>query len=344
MATTYGMGQYRMQPNKTYITQINGDNTQDHSFSPKIVKIKANTYTYQDIYFDLGNNGFKYGEVYYLELILPPHSQYTSDIDIKICGQLNNSIDIKNQFQNIKQITVPNSLANTNFYKDVLLYEDPNNTTNNANDIINNSKSKISIINSSSDEASDGEVYRGSNNKYFLKNETNNNDDAEIINYQSARIIESWKLKDADEKPFVYHIIFSPKFDNGSEGYPYLYLEIDRNNEWNTNIQYIENGNLYRGIVIDIEQAELKVWKINNLLNDAFNFGMPSSLNHIGVWGHPEMYLAINGEQIQIGKNGFYELNDFNINNLGVVVQNEETDRFSIDYEFIISDDDEEGE
>lgn len=46
------------------------------------------------------------------------------------------------------------------------------------------------------------------------------------------------------------------------------------------------------------------------------------------------MYLAINGEQIQIGKNGFYELDDFNITNLGIVVKDENIDRFSIDYEF----------
>ena len=60
----------------------------------------------------------------------------------------------------------------------------------------------------------------------------------------------------------------------------------------------------------------------------------PSKLNHIGVWGHPEMYLAINGEQIQIGKTGLYELDDFEITNLGVVVQDFAIDRFTIDYEF----------
>jgi hypothetical protein len=47
------------------------------------------------------------------------------------------------------------------------------------------------------------------------------------------------------------------------------------------------------------------------------------------------MYLAINGEQIQIGKNGLYELDDFNITNLGVVVKDYDIDKFSIDYEFI---------
>jgi hypothetical protein len=46
------------------------------------------------------------------------------------------------------------------------------------------------------------------------------------------------------------------------------------------------------------------------------------------------MYLAINGEQIQIGKTGFYELDNFNITSLGVIVKDSNIDRFSIDYEF----------
>lgn len=340
MATNYGMGQYRMQQGTNYISLI-GKN-----IKPKFVEVQTNTYTYKDIYFDLQNirnndnnnnnnfNGFQYGDTYYLELKLPQHIQYSSDIDIKICGANSREIDIENQFQNIQQITVPSSLTNANFYKDVLLYLDPT-------DMTIDPKSKIGIIYPNSSEASNGEIYQ-KNGEYFLK--INNNNNIKIENYQSARITESWKLKDTDNNGIItYKIIFSPKFQIGAGGYPYLYLEIDRNNDWNTNIQYIENGTAYRGLFIDTNKAELNIYKINNLLGKDKIISQ-SSLNHIGIWGHPEMYLAINGEQIQIGKNGFYELDDFNITNLGVVVTNPNIDRFSIDYEFVISDDDEEGE
>lgn len=322
MATNYGMGQYRMQ-NIEYITLLNKE-----PIKPMTIEVQANTYTYKDIYFDLRNigndnfNSFQYGDTYYLELKLPQYIQYNSDIDIKICGINNGEIDIENQFQNIQQITLPSSLSNANFYKDVLLYLDPTDTAINP-------KSKIGIIHPNLHEASDGEIYQ-QNGEYFLKIDNDNN---KIKNYQSARITESWKLKDTDNNGIItYKIIFSPKFQIGT-GYPYLYLEIDRNNDWNTNIQYIENGTAYRGLFIDIDKAELNIYKIKNLLNE--NDIPQNSLNHIGIWGHPEMYLAINGEQIQIGKNGLYELDDFNITNLGVVVKDYDIDRFSIDYEFI---------
>jgi hypothetical protein len=59
-----------------------------------------------------------------------------------------------------------------------------------------------------------------------------------------------------------------------------------------------------------------------------------NALTHIGVWGHPEQILAINGEEIRIGQSGFYELNDFTITQLGVIVNDPIKDRFTIDYEY----------
>lgn len=321
MATTYGMGQYRMQSsNFNYIELVK------ENISPQTIEVKANTYTYKDIYFSLKDNdeSFNYGETYYLELILPRHIQYTSDIDVKICGELNGTVDIENQFQNIRQITVPSSLANTNFYKDVILYS-----------LTETDPSKIGIITTNSGYINSNYVYYN-NNEYFPP-ENNKYSDESLNYYQVSRIPESWKLQEIDENTITYKMIFSPKFDGN--GYPYLYLEIDRNNDWNTNIQYVDNNKTYRGLLIDINKAKLNVYKVKNLLGSTESGYIPhSSLNHIGVWGHPEMYLAINGEQIQIGKNGFYELDDFNITNLGVVVnpQDPNSDRFSIDYEFII--------
>jgi hypothetical protein len=180
MATNYGMGQYRMQ-NIEYITLLNKE-----PIKPMTIEVQANTYTYKDIYFDLRNigndnfNSFQYGDTYYLELKLPQHIQYNSDIDIKICGINNGEIDIENQFQNIQQITLPSSLSNANFYKDVLLYLDPTDTAINP-------KSKIGIIYPNLHEASDGEIYQ-QNGEYFLKIDNDNN---KIKNYQSARITES---------------------------------------------------------------------------------------------------------------------------------------------------------
>jgi hypothetical protein len=43
---------------------------------------------------------------------------------------------------------------------------------------------------------------------------------------------------------------------------------------------------------------------------------------------------TINGEEIKIGQSGYYELKDFTINSLGVIVTDYDIDRFTIDYEY----------
>lgn len=329
MATTYGMGQYRMERETPYITKLNGET----SITPQFIEVKTNTHTYKDIYFNVrniseNNVGFQYGHTYYLELTLPQHVQYTSDIDIKICGALGDeTIDIENQYQNIKQITVPNFSSTTNYYKDILLYEYQ--VIDNNNQPI--SKIDVGLITDSAD-TTEGHVYKNGNDNNYILNAPNNEKVA-LNKYQSLRVLESWKINEIDEMDeniIIYKIVFSPKFDSN---YPYLYLQIDRNNDWNTSIEYIEDNQTYKGLFIDINKAHLNIYEVTNLLKREYN--LPSTLNHIGIWGHPEMYLDINGEQIQIGKNGFYELDDFNITELGVIVKDKDIDRFSIDYEFI---------
>ena len=43
--------------------------------------------------------------------------------------------------------------------------------------------------------------------------------------------------------------------------------------------------------------------------------------------------MAINGEQIQIGSSGYYELNDFDIETFSVVAK-DYRDNFVVDYQF----------
>ena len=46
--------------------------------------------------------------------------------------------------------------------------------------------------------------------------------------------------------------------------------------------------------------------------------------------------MSINGEEIRIGQSGYYELNDFNITNFGIVVK-DANDRFSLDYQYKVT-------
>jgi hypothetical protein len=44
--------------------------------------------------------------------------------------------------------------------------------------------------------------------------------------------------------------------------------------------------------------------------------------------------MAINGEEVQIGSSGYYELNEFNVNSLCVVADGPK-DTFVLDYQYI---------
>jgi hypothetical protein len=46
--------------------------------------------------------------------------------------------------------------------------------------------------------------------------------------------------------------------------------------------------------------------------------------------------MSINGEEIRVGSSGYYELNDFDITNLGIICLSE-NDKFTIDYQYEIT-------
>lgn len=56
--------------------------------------------------------------------------------------------------------------------------------------------------------------------------------------------------------------------------------------------------------------------------------GNPTNL---GVWGHPDMLMSINGEEIRVGSSGYYELRDFEVTSFGVA---ENSVTFTIDYQY----------
>lgn len=60
-----------------------------------------------------------------------------------------------------------------------------------------------------------------------------------------------------------------------------------------------------------------------------------AAIKRLGIWGHPELMMAINGEEIQIGQSGYYELNDFNVQSFAVAA-NGIKDSFVLDYQYAI--------
>ena len=86
------------------------------------------------------------------------------------------------------------------------------------------------------------------------------------------------------------------------------------------------------GRKLDItKMTDCKFYEVKNLMDTIGK----SPLTKIGVWGHPELMLAINGEEIKVGPSGYYELDAIEITSLGVAALSYK-DMFSIDYQYAI--------
>ena len=76
--------------------------------------------------------------------------------------------------------------------------------------------------------------------------------------------------------------------------------------------------------------------KLNNLNDSTMTSGLNiggKTIVRFGIWGHPQLMMAINGEEIRIGQSGYYELNDFDVTSFAVVA-NDVEDTFILDYQY----------
>lgn len=84
--------------------------------------------------------------------------------------------------------------------------------------------------------------------------------------------------------------------------------------------------------------ATIKSFEIYEMYNLIARMDAQKPVNRIGIWGHPEQIMGINGEQILIGPSGYYELSDYTIRSLSVVAKDFRTGAFTLDYTWQESD------
>ena len=180
------------------------------------------------------------------------------------------------------------------------------------------------------------------NYDYFYKDEEIENEQTSFIkipieNLVTRNILANFLAEDTsnDEQYYSVKVVFSPKVEIKFDS---IVLEIVRKS-YDEDISYTANSSrIYKGLRLDIEKiiSDFHLYKITELVGTTSAFKIPHSpLTHIGIWGHPELMLAINGEHIQIGQSGFYELNDYHIDSLGIVAK-DNNDKFVIDYQYEI--------
>lgn len=321
------------------------------------------------------SNYIQYGNTYYVELEIPQHRQYQMTINLKLCAGDGDTVNT-NRFQNIKQLIVPPTPRSDDFLNNVILFEDPTlyHQEEDGKWVLNNdidedypimkasvmySKTHffndVESLNNKLQDLSIHEVYCTKNNSYYwyiILNDNNEKEAVQLINNHfddSQKLSQNWRLNE-DEKEgkinfgmpttITYKFAFSPKY-NLSEGFPYLLLETERSGIESHTLQYTSNGIDFNGTCLNLEKVKATIYTVSNLLSNGSSglAQIQSGTNqviHIGVWGHPEQILTINGEEIKIGRTGFYEIKDYEISSLGVVVTDPSKDRFTIDYEYKI--------
>ena len=337
---SYGMGQYLFTKNYRYMTQLSIDDI-------KYQTIEDSTQTkYRDILVKLPTTNdntpiVQYGQDYFLKLSVPRNRQYTLTLNLKLCPADSDNNPVLDRFQQINKIEIPPTPEDDDVYSEVVLYEIPNNST-----------IAVGLIDLQHDESTydgpvgstishhQGELYKAMDNgeivyRYYTSASSFN----VVENFNSVKLIRSWELTDSAEDIVTYKFAFSPKY-NLTEGYRYLLIETDRNNLWTNEIQYVDDDT-YNGTFLDLNSVSVELYTVNNLLAGAsagtsqIKAGT-NVLSHIAVWGHPEQIMVINGEEIKIGRTGLYEIKDYDITSLGMVVEDYNADRFTIDYEYKI--------
>lgn len=347
MATSYGIGQYRFDKRYKYIDllrEFDKDKNEIGSNNQTInwLDYYKTTDNFQDIVLALPSyNGtplVQYGKTFFLELTIPQSRDYKLILNLKLCdGDPNqpNSI-VTSRYQHIKQLVIPPApIDNSGVMSPTLLFEDPT-----QEGLI-----RAQVIDEAHDETlwnetlahKENEVYRTQSGFYLYKN----NEPIQIDKNAYYTLEQTWKKRDSTSEALVtVKFAFSPKY-NLSTGYSYLLIETDRSDSYQRTIQYIEKSETYYGTRLTKDYIKAKLYQVSNLLERGSNGqsqiqSATDSLTHISIWGHPEQILTINGEEIKIGQSGFYELKDFTINNLGVIVEDPDVDRFIIDYEYKI--------
>ena len=343
---SYGIGQYTYDDKFNYITWLGSSLTpaQEESYTP--LEKSYVTYTpdlttsYRDVAFELPD-GIEYGNSYYMTITLPQDGLYDTTVNLKLCAEnlLSNEefkIDF-NKFQQIKQLTVPasNSSADS-IYSEVILFE----YQNGQNTLV---AADIPIhVSTSSGTYTESHLYEYNGAyKYALATDSSwsGNNLVSVTNYSSYNLAQGWKItsENITNDTITYSFVFSPKY-NLTDAYKYLWIEVIHDNE---DIRLSDQSQTYNGKTIPINNIEMSVYKITNLLPETL-LGIASiksgvnTLNGITITGPNTLIAAINGEEIKIGSTGQYELKDFNITSLGLVVKSIEDSNFLIDYTYAI--------
>lgn len=257
-------------------------------------------------------NQFIQDHDYYLKLQIPQDLNYALNFDIQLIKQ-EGSAD--STYQHLKTVSITRGGTGENAYN-VVLYED---TTGQVKAMIANEY--VAGRAGTKDQI----YYQASTGNYYICN--GGTSYTRWGKYNSIVAVASWR-----EETTVNYGLFEMVFTPIDSGFTHIYVKMIRTAE-DYNIQRVlDNGATEFGRKVDISLVKATIYSLNNLVEQITTTG---ALNRIGVWGHPGLMMAVNGEEIRVTRSGHYELDNFIVERLCVVApDNNYENFFTIDYTY----------
>lgn len=330
MATSHQIGQYRFR--NGCAKDVNHSLT-EYKSEVDIGEDDGAKMTFTDFRIMLTNNAqFKADTDYYCELNIPVDFNNEYTFTIKLEKGQGQTTGTGSSYQFLRRYTLKRGGDSNNMYGIALYCQNPK-ETNTSKEIV---KSVVLDETNKKDNfttAENGKLYwkgEGSNRVFYIGN---SNKQFELTNkVVKASMVAAWRSNYDGSKKTKFAFIFRPIED----GFRQISFQIDRGPEdYGLINSETQNGNtvvIDYGRKIDITKVDTKLCELTNLINQMKN----PVIDRIGVWGHPEQMMAINGEQIQLGPSGYYELQGLEITSLSVMAIDDDyrNSSFTIDYEY----------
>ena len=271
---------------------------------------------FQDVCLYPGSDAFVKGQDYYLRVKIPQDMNYDMTFNVKLIPTTSGTVNTK-KYQFVKKISINRGGTGTNVYN-VVLYEQSSGT--------------VAVgFPATYDKTKAGEldkIYSDGTN-YYLGTGSGYR---QTTKFNDVVLSAAWRTETA-ETYGIFEMVFRPLTDN----FKSILLEMERTPE-DYNIQRtVDDNKTEYGRKISITWDNVTLYKLINQVPAA---QQEKGLSRIGVWGHPGLVMAINGEEIRVGPSGYYEQDVVNVTSLGIVAKNNDwSANWTLDYEYITNTD-----
>lgn len=289
--------------------------------------VSTNPPTYQNISMSGGTSeGSSYKDVlispqqafikdhdYYFSISIPQDMNYDMEFDLKLIKSEDN---VNTVYQYLKKISIGRGGTGENVYT-VVLYEKSDGDVAAMLPLTYQYGSR---------NTKDAIYYNSSNGQYFLGN--GDTTYTRTYNFNDIAMVASWREETGINRG-TFELIFRPVEDN----FTGILLQMTRTPE-DMNIQHADGS---FGRQVDLDNIIFTLYELTNQVN---NINRDGVLSRIGIWSHPGLLMAINGEEIRVGPSGYYELSSdlIDIESIGIVAKDSAwEDNWTMDYEYPIN-------